>query len=136
MALTQQQVASALNISQAKVSRLYKANYKELEPFFVKQGKKMRLKESALPLVKEWLSEGYRTATDIDLELQRLHEALHNKDREITLLEAQNQAQKEHISTLKIDLEDVSNRLSKAEAELDSFGNLSLIKRLTWKPKK
>lgn len=136
MALTQQQVASALGISQAKVSRIYKANYKELEPYFVKQGKKVRLKESALPLVKEWLSDGYKTAGDVDLELQRLHEALHNKDREIALLEAQNEAQKEHISTLKIDLENTSNRLIKAEAEINTFENLSFLKRLTYKPKK
>ena len=96
----------------------------------------MRLKESALPLVKEWLADGYKTAGDVDLELQRLHEALHNKDREIALLEAQNEAQKEHISTLKIDLENTSNRLIKAEAEINTFENLSFLKRLTYKPKK
>ena len=134
--LTQKQIAERLGVSQPKISRLFKANYKELEPYFVKTGRKVRLKESALPIVAEYLNEkGYKTATDYDFELQGLKDSLNIKDKYIASIEAQIEALKDHIETLKHENAHLTDELISAKAELKAFTELSFLKRLTWKPK-
>lgn len=134
--LTQKQVAEKLNVSQPKISRLFKANYKELEPYFVKTGRKVRLKDSALPIVAEYLNEkGYKTASDYDLELKRLQDELNVKDRYIASIEANIKAIEDHLSTLKNENQRLQDDLIKAKAELQSINGMSFFKRLTYKPK-
>lgn len=134
--LTQKEVAEALGVSQAKISRLFKANYEELEPYFVKTGKKVRLKENAIPLVADYLSsKGYKTGTEAAEESRKLKESLNIKDHEIARLEAHIKALESHIETLKESNQNTSNELIQAKAELQAIGQMSFIKRLTYKPK-